>query len=609
MSEGGTEAAVLEKLSGLLKEDTGEKGLVEANLQPKDEIDNAGFGRRIYTYGGKTFAFRGREELPKYPSLSVATSRILGSRPAWVSDEDYQKYKNSLRGSPEAEVDHFLTTKTLLGVVELALELKPEDPVLGGLKDGVSKGSYDSTALEIIDDLIAANYVDNEAKGFIDEPDPDAEALVLLSLVGNVQAKEQLAKKKAFLKDTDQERKKHKETEGKKVDAESLDPKELVCVHATSYLPQAGPNGELYVKTKFDSTGRDIPRNTVHTSLNHKVEGHVYGSWEGTSYTIIAPFAKMMEVNGVPAMLNTVDTYWTRNPGESLTFPNATLIMPGKDEPTGLYDSNGNIILYRSQDFDMSHFKQAVTGEIRRHGVYAIGSFNQIIFDPKTGLYKSRELLDKTWKLDELFKHFDDTFFGGNFALNEYDRTALDQLLGLEDQFSVRDQVMNFIKAQSLEHAAKSPEEFTSAINQLADAMTAELDRYILGEASRVAVEEAIKQQGFSVKRGGMWGWDAESDVASKTQALAEKLGINAGKHTNSANAALEYASSDAFKTGLSDSKNIADFDWTKYRPEFSYRTLLELDDKTRRVFYESGLLTSRTSSPKDQSEFEDDIG
>ena len=72
--------------------------IVERLLEPKEEIDQAGYRRRIYKYGGMAFLFRGREEMPKLPIMGKSRMQLLGSDPVHVDLEDYRKYRSAYNG-------------------------------------------------------------------------------------------------------------------------------------------------------------------------------------------------------------------------------------------------------------------------------------------------------------------------------------------------------------------------------------------------------------------------------------------------------------------------------------------------------------------------------
>lgn len=69
-------------------------------------------------------------------------------------------------------------------------------------------------------------------------------------------------------------------------------------------------------------------RNSIHGALNHHVADHTLGSWADKPVVIVAPLDRMVAANGLPSMLNTVDTFWAMGPGTALQVPDATVVRP-----------------------------------------------------------------------------------------------------------------------------------------------------------------------------------------------------------------------------------------------------------------------------------------
>lgn len=88
---------------------------------------------------------------------------------------------------------------------------------------------------------------------------------------------------------------KEKVRAGEKIPLENL-----VAVHLTNCFPEGG-----MMKTRFSVESR-IVRDTIHFSLNHPVESHMFGNWEETRFAILVPLDQIEErlLN-----LNPVDTF------------------------------------------------------------------------------------------------------------------------------------------------------------------------------------------------------------------------------------------------------------------------------------------------------------
>lgn len=576
--------------------------LIEGRMKARVETDNAGFERRIYTAHGITFAFRGREELPTYQTLSQSRTQLLGETPHWVSPEDYQAYQAQVNETQRQEnaPQHLLATKSLLGVIDLAVQFGSRDSSLAQIRDEVARGIYSEGALTLLDALVATNYV--SAAGYLEpKANNNAEAVVLAALLGDSQAQTVVAQKVEALRHIEQQSKVNSERwpSNLPTNIEALKPQELVSVHATRYEPQVGPNGELIVPTTFDATKGKVLRSSVHTSLNHKVQGHMYGSWGDAGYVIISPFESMMEANGVPTVLNTVDTWWSRDPGEPLRFPDATIVKPGGDKVSGLYEIKGNSVEFKSAGLDRQDLV-ALAEYKRREGDFESlardieSSFRENFDSYSTG----REELQSEWDMDAvytaigqyLFKEKNGWGFDGDPAL------LIDLTATTEGQpVSSLEQKLEDLLERSGATTAIKPEaqDKEVAVNRFTTIVANNIRREMFAEISEIAAQEAIRSKGFEVQRGGMWAWGGSWDVTAQTVALGEQLGTEVAAHSVTPQAILTENFSHQVGAAYEGEGDSAKFDWKKYSPQY-HDLVPQIDPKTRRTLYASGLLTAR---------------
>lgn len=66
-----------------------EEKLLSEILSPRTEQDEAGFTRQIYTLRDNTFAFRGINELPYYPTLRSSSTALVGETPRHIPQEEF----------------------------------------------------------------------------------------------------------------------------------------------------------------------------------------------------------------------------------------------------------------------------------------------------------------------------------------------------------------------------------------------------------------------------------------------------------------------------------------------------------------------------------------
>ncbi|HIH10721.1 TPA: hypothetical protein HA241_00860 [Candidatus Woesearchaeota archaeon] len=571
-----------------------EAELVKEKLQPRTEKDDAGFERSVYTINGVTFSFKGREELPTYQTLTSSRTTLLGEAPNWAEAEDYQKYQEQLKQTQtqEGSPQHFVANKTLLGTVELAMQLGSKDSSLPQLREELAKGIYSPRALTLLDALVASNYGDSIRYG--GRPENQAEAVVLLSLLGDGQAQTAVAENVESLREYETSKQAHRER--RKIDDEPLKPQELCVVHATRYKPEATEDGGFLIPTTFDATKGKVLRNTVHTALNHKVAGHMYGSWGDAGYVVISPFEKMMEANGVPTVLNTIDTYWATNPGEPLVFSNGTLVAPGGAEVQGLYQQEGNVVKFKSAGLDRQDLINLA--KYSRQNGYQ-DDFSRSIDEALSGAlhpYGSAMELAEQWDFSTTqqalnqFLYHDSNSYGHQPAL----LSLLTAEIEGQPESNIETRLKNLIE-QSGATSGLKPEvtDKDGAITTFAKTLTDRIRSTMFSEINELTVRETIRARGFTVKPGGMWAWDDSWTVTAETGALGEELGVPVGAHSNMVDHTLTERFSGAISQATEGERGKGKFNWTKYNSNYD-DLVRDIDPKTRRVLYASGLLTAR---------------
>lgn len=126
-----------------------------------------------------------------------------------------------------------------------------------------------------------------------------------------------------------------------------------LLVHATKYMPLKNKAGQMYIPTRAMVTDFEIPRGTVHFTLNHVVGNHGLNSWDDASIVVLTPFNQTKEINGAPAEVALNDTYFFPEIEQGVILPEGTrIIRPASDLPKGkLFEVRGNETVYRTADF------------------------------------------------------------------------------------------------------------------------------------------------------------------------------------------------------------------------------------------------------------------
>lgn len=108
---------------------------------------------------------------------------------------------------------------------------------------------------------------------------------------------------------------------------------QLALVHTTNRRPSRDASGQFVVETSFEAAGgysQEVEegarlRQTLHFSLQSAVTDHVYGSFEGRRFFLVAPLMETLRANGRPESLLTSDVAFFPKEGR-MKFPNAVLI-------------------------------------------------------------------------------------------------------------------------------------------------------------------------------------------------------------------------------------------------------------------------------------------
>ena len=282
-----------------------------------------------------SIVFRGQEELPDFGQNlgAYGTSQLLTpeARPAYTNAEDYQDWcQQHETGPARPDRDCLIALATPLGVIDVALKLTEKglapgqvgrlDQLRAKLRDGV----VDDEVGRLYDSLFAAATVrtegDSREQGLME---------LALCLADDPTATETVSAKLAErqLKDQQKWAEVYGGAPGRRPTPEQFErlrQQRLVAVHTTPTRPE----GRILPTAAYNQQDKDhVPRVTVHTSLNHPVGSHMWGNFENNNYTVISPLAEMANLNGVPDVLNPVDTYFTVGQTSGLELPAETIVV------------------------------------------------------------------------------------------------------------------------------------------------------------------------------------------------------------------------------------------------------------------------------------------
>lgn len=325
--------------------------------------------------------FKAREETIPDQAFDDSHIIILGKDPAWIPKEDYEIWKKQFDGKKGPKLEQYIQPHTLASyaqkggltfvvnqdiedIAELALLLGANDPEVRRFYHEARTLNYSNELEGEIDKAIAARIITDEGEGDIRNNTHDGEALLLASFLGDQQAKQALDRKVEIYHKISQEGEKQEiadrsasvdkmiqnlKTDPTFANAEPLKIGELATVHTTKFYPTFNEKlGRWVIKSSWSASDGYQPRDTIHFTLNHVVTSHNDGGWDDVPLVIVAPLQDMMEENGKPANLNTIDTFWEVNPGQDLILPESTRILaPGRVDEGNVGETDSPTVNHR----------------------------------------------------------------------------------------------------------------------------------------------------------------------------------------------------------------------------------------------------------------------
>lgn len=497
---------------------------IERTLQPQKEqdIQHPWIQHTLYTFEGKTFAFQQPQETAQYTTSERSSSRILGKNDAYIEKEYLQKYALAIEQSTE-KTTHFHVIASLQGIVELAAQFNPNDSSLPQLAEELHKQTVSPRALALADAYIALAYGNTHYPELHTEPESHAAAALCLALSGVGEIQRVIIERLAQMRRHDIQQ---KEKLYEKLDNEPLHIQELIVTHATQYAPQETAEG-LIVSTTYDATHGKYARNSIHTALNHRVTAHGYGSWDSAAYTLLAPLSEMITHNGAPRSLVTVDTYWTRNPGEPLLFPHGVLVGPGSLNQQELMRIEGKKVYYKPR-IGQKDIPELVAYITKHRGQSAIRDLQRGIYNAYTAEYStdflSMDALRTYWNIDKLSSEIRQALEGAD---------AL-EMLQKSTRHSLFNTTRNFLHSLNVRHLYTGPaDHYETHIERCATLLAERVAQALRQSVHAVTIDVVITQLGYTTQPGGSWAWGDSWHITAQTRSLAADLRTHAVAHTH----------------------------------------------------------------------------
>jgi hypothetical protein len=357
----------------------------------------------------------------------------------------------------------------------------------------------------------------------------------------------------------------------------------LVAVHTTETRPLLGK----FLRSTAEFNGgsnKQIPRDSVHFSLNHAVESHMWGNFSGRPFTIVAPMAGMLESNGAPAAMADVDTYFMTKPGEGLTLPEGTTIIEVASKPEAdakIIQPDGSWTVNTEQLHSLAGIEQ-MAAEIQELSGATENKYTTLpslmwlsyALEGDGGLDIEQEL-----RQVDFIKPGD-----GIFDVHKPE----EQAALLAKRADVESIHKAFVEGNGMQSLLENP-------NLLASNVT--FNNLLSESLRKILVATAIRKQGGKVVKGGPH-YTYDSEFQEMSNKLADTIGVSAGLHSHMPESKFESAYGEALyraQERLSSpdgESHVADFNWPKYDSSGMWYWLSRSPAQTRMRAMQMGILT-----------------
>jgi hypothetical protein len=220
------------------------------------------------------------------------------------------------------------------GLLSAALEISPKNKNIKSMLTNFQTNNIGIKETTLLDKIMASVSIGKNGK-ILQFERTDGFAEVISALTGNKKAKNLLTSKANIFKNTIAQNALNSKLENQNwyggADLNNVaDQSSVPVIHSTKYPIMRDKKGNviLYPHAYHNSGMSDYSRASTHFTLEDTVKSHLFGSWDNTQNKIVSPLSSMIKDNGVPYNLNSVDTWWMKNPGQSMKISNSSVITP-----------------------------------------------------------------------------------------------------------------------------------------------------------------------------------------------------------------------------------------------------------------------------------------
>ena len=584
---------------------------LESNI-PMDTVeDQEGFARTAYEVAdGVKMIFRGREDLPiiKHPDDESVTNDILTvTEPPiytplsryknWLKsdnvDENEDTFDKALNsGSENVEI---IASTSPVGIVDAAIKLielghgNPENlEELQLLNEKIRLGKIDSDVQNLFDIIYVAGAIKTQKDELGPKLSSDGPMQAALALCGDQLATDVINTKFDLINESDQTKSINEAGEKIKKPGEQLSEVEMqklkdahfVAVHTTSTAPRRVSEAKRAIDSTSEynlGSDKQFPRGSIHWSLNHAVESHMFGVFSDRPITVVEPLEDLIEQNGVPARIYGVDTYFDCNPGQPLLISERAAVIELHNDPDSpLINKIGNDIRIRSKNItskDLIDMRTFLFGDDQEKADYFV-----LDMIAKSGLYKTESLIDRLENKE------------GQTESNEEKEY-------LKPYREMHKLVQKELKSESdsNDYQQALSTTFQKIINGDIDiAKHQDLHKPIVEACRLLTVEKLIKNFGGEVSQSNSQSqYMIDQNFTDKENEVSRAIGVETGLHDNSIEAYVEEIFSDTISRPLREGKiaGTNEFEWSAFDDQKLLAALSSAPWQIRRQIVRSGIL------------------
>ena len=369
----------------------------EIYIQTKLSKEYPGDGiRPTYEVDGLRFCFRNSGEAPQLPHAVYADQTYKNPLPSANQEAVAQQIEQYSTWKLDRD-SCLVATTTPEGVMRLCERIIgdiDEQFLIGRYEDDLRRGDISTPRIQrLTDEMIAAVAFDENNDPAEESSNTDGLALVVAAYCGDMTAMQLLDQKLNMLYQTLEAQQREVEIalargwatrqESRAFEgSEMLGASEVALVHSTSHRVERDDEGNVILQPLAAHTDSAQPyaRSSLHFTPNGQVASHSYGAWDQSNKLIVTNMQETIDRNGLPASMNSSDTYFTRSPGEVLVLPGALVVEPVENIEDGSIiaeDSEG--CKYVARDDYTDKQKQVIAQLVVEYGITSDGYSDEAI--------------------------------------------------------------------------------------------------------------------------------------------------------------------------------------------------------------------------------------